>query len=702
MNKAYNRINWENYPSDNTPINETNLNKLDAATDEIDNRVITHEVTKATKEEVSALVQDVTFEEATGIITVSKKNGSSVKIDTKMEKIAINFSYNSTTQQIILTLIDGTKQYIDLSALITQYEFLDSDTIAVTIDGTGKVTHIVKDGSIKEKHLQPNYLADIKVESAKAESSANSASESERKSKEYMEQSKGIYESISTSGDVLGVKGANESTYRSGLVNLTAKNIGAMGDTIGVASEELNEEWEIVEGTDVNEIIYALGYGDGKCIIATSGYFYCFDDNKGGLTKGTAINNEFIRAIAYGNGIYVAVGYNRESTSIAYYSKDGINWTKVTVGGTATALEDVAYGNGRFIAVGNSSDKKGVMYCTTNGTTWSTVSPRNSTWVPVNFTSIAYGDNGFAAVASGSDYFAYTTDGATYTSTYTTTKYLYHIAYGNGVYVAHDTDSQFNNGNIMYSYDGIQWNTANTARKYVFFDIKICFGNNNFITGTDDGVYLKSTDGINWEEIDIDYDWDNYIYPGVSKITSSGNQFFTSGHNNKKYCLWNLEFKQTETDTKELILDTKEKADAALQKEDISQSSAITEAKQYALDAIEKNASIQGTMANEIAKKAECGNIVKLAEFIGTVEESVSVDNLQNYRQILLALINSTGAIVGTSNFPVGTFGMLQSQLYVYGADTNTWGRVAWENYTSLKMNRTASNTSKMYVFGIK
>lgn len=39
MNKAYNRINWENYPSDATPLNDTNLNNLDSATDTIDDRV---------------------------------------------------------------------------------------------------------------------------------------------------------------------------------------------------------------------------------------------------------------------------------------------------------------------------------------------------------------------------------------------------------------------------------------------------------------------------------------------------------------------------------------------------------------------------------------------------------------------------------------------------------------------------------------
>ena len=179
MNKAHSGTTWENYPSDKSPLNEANLNKLENSVDIIDDRVITLDTTKATKTEVATLVADVTFEESTGIITITKKNGSKVTIDTQMEKIAVNFDYDPITQQIILTLIDGTKQYIDLSALITQYEFLNSDTVAFYIDKDGKVSAIVKEGSIEEKHLEPNYLAKIKVEVAKAESSQQAAAMSE-------------------------------------------------------------------------------------------------------------------------------------------------------------------------------------------------------------------------------------------------------------------------------------------------------------------------------------------------------------------------------------------------------------------------------------------------------------------------------------------------------------------------------------------
>lgn len=175
MQKSYSRINWENYPSDATPINETNLNKIDYSLNEVDNRVIEHETTKATKEEVAVLVADVSFEESTGIITVTKKNGAVITIDTKMEKIAVNFDYDPVTQHIILTLIDGTKQYIDLSALITQYEFLNSDTVTFIVQPDGTVKAEVLDGSITEDKLQPNFLADVTVQADIAKRNAEEA-----------------------------------------------------------------------------------------------------------------------------------------------------------------------------------------------------------------------------------------------------------------------------------------------------------------------------------------------------------------------------------------------------------------------------------------------------------------------------------------------------------------------------------------------
>ena len=55
MNKVYSRINWENEPSTKTPLNEHNLNKIDFAVDEIDNRVIEMDSTTAKNTDLQTL-----------------------------------------------------------------------------------------------------------------------------------------------------------------------------------------------------------------------------------------------------------------------------------------------------------------------------------------------------------------------------------------------------------------------------------------------------------------------------------------------------------------------------------------------------------------------------------------------------------------------------------------------------------------------
>ena len=180
MQKIYSRINWENFPSEKTAVNESNLNKMDLAIDNLDDRVVAMDASKVDLTRANELVEEILWDESNGTLTVVKMNGSRAVIDTKLEKLAVNFTYNPQTQQLVITLDDGTVQNVDLSSLITEYEFLDSDTIAFEITD-GKVKAIVKNGSITEDKLQPNFLADIKVESSKAVNSATNAKASETK-----------------------------------------------------------------------------------------------------------------------------------------------------------------------------------------------------------------------------------------------------------------------------------------------------------------------------------------------------------------------------------------------------------------------------------------------------------------------------------------------------------------------------------------
>lgn len=177
--KIFNRINWLNRPNTNTPLNATNLNAGDSAIDKLDDRIITLDTVKADMQVVNGMVSDVSLNSNTGVITVTYKNGSHVDYDTNLEKIAVNFSYDYVNQRLVLTLSDGSKQYVDMSALITQYEFEDSATIAFSInDKTGAISAFIKNGSITDAMLETGYLAKITEQSAKATNMANSAATS--------------------------------------------------------------------------------------------------------------------------------------------------------------------------------------------------------------------------------------------------------------------------------------------------------------------------------------------------------------------------------------------------------------------------------------------------------------------------------------------------------------------------------------------
>ena len=200
--KIYSREHWENFPSEKTAINRDRLNNIEGGIDAIDDRVCALDTTKVDLTKANELVKEILWDESNGTLTVVKMNGSKAVIDTKLEKLAVNFRYDPQTQQLIITLDDGTVQNVDLSALITEYEFLDSDTIAFEIVD-GKVKAIVKNGSITEDMLQPNFLADVKVEAEKAKSSATAADASEKESaaqanlsKEYADKAKEYSDNI--------------------------------------------------------------------------------------------------------------------------------------------------------------------------------------------------------------------------------------------------------------------------------------------------------------------------------------------------------------------------------------------------------------------------------------------------------------------------------------------------------------------------
>ena len=173
------RINWENEPSINTPINEVNLNKMDYALYSIDQTLANWDTAKANQSDLLLCVKSITYDTDTGVFVFTWQNGTTQTVDLNIEKIPVSFSMDANGV-ITMTTEDGTTYTADVGALIKTYTFTDSSMIdfTVTTDASGNktVTADIVDGSITGTKLQPNYLADCQTAATNAGNSANAAS----------------------------------------------------------------------------------------------------------------------------------------------------------------------------------------------------------------------------------------------------------------------------------------------------------------------------------------------------------------------------------------------------------------------------------------------------------------------------------------------------------------------------------------------
>jgi hypothetical protein len=197
-----------------------------------------------------------------------------------------------------------------------------------------------------------------------------------------------------------------------------------------------------------------------------------------------------ISGIAYGNGRFVAVGYDdKPEEKIAAYSTDGITWTKApsqAAGLFAKNIIGIVYGNGIFVAAGYNDDK----------------------------------NEGYVSDNPNESIIVYSTDGSTWTRASTPKRFKNcNIVFGNGRFVTIGSYDYQETGTqqwtISYyqveSSDGITWSErkplfagspevmkamaeAWSRVRYVFFD------GGKFIALAETGQYLYSTDnGKSWK-----------------------------------------------------------------------------------------------------------------------------------------------------------------------------------------------------------
>lgn len=170
---------WENYTSTATPLSAQNLNKIQATLEGIDqaaaNAFNLLDLGKADKDTVNGMVNSVSFNSDTGVFTFGQVGGTSITVNTVLEKVPASFSYDTQNEKLVIVNQDGSTIEVDLSTVIHQTEFTDSATIAWTINADGSVSAGIKNGSVTDNMIQQGYLADVTQQATDAHTSATNA-----------------------------------------------------------------------------------------------------------------------------------------------------------------------------------------------------------------------------------------------------------------------------------------------------------------------------------------------------------------------------------------------------------------------------------------------------------------------------------------------------------------------------------------------
>jgi hypothetical protein len=306
--------------------------------------------------------------------------------------------------------------------------------------------------------------------------------------------------------------------------SVTFSNGGAtktwnQGEVSGGSGNGGGTTWTAVSNSrfGTNNTIRAIAYGNNK-FVAVGYDFNSYNRTSSGrmayssdsITWTAVTDSKFdedqILAIAWGNNKFVAGGaYGKMA-----YSSDGITWTAITTtvwdwnnGGSTTKshIDSIAYGNNKFVAVGGNSPSSKVMATSSDGITWTAVA--DSTFSQYEIRAIAYGNNKF--VTGGQNLkIATSTDGITWTVekySESTLNQIYAIAYGNNKFVAGGT-----HGKMAYSSDGVTWTAVSdsTFGNNSMSNIirAIAYGNNKFVAVGYSGKMAYSSDGITWTAVE--------------------------------------------------------------------------------------------------------------------------------------------------------------------------------------------------------
>lgn len=256
-----------------------------------------------------------------------------------------------------------------------------------------------------------------------------------------------------------------------------------------------------------------VAYGGGVWVAVGNGYRATSAAGTEWAPLATPTDYYFQSAVAFGNGLFIAPSQLGVSSSA-----NGIAWTDQLLD-SAQHLAAVAYGNGTWVIVDDRflyNDVLSFYVSTTDGGAWA----QQLTTVPYSQpTSIAFGNGTFVTVGYGG-LVATATDPATWTERdlgSVTDLGLIAVAYADGRFVA-----VTNSGKAYRSTDGTTWTKATVTVNALY---GITYGNGVYVAVGAAGSIFTSPNAATWTR----RTWSG---PGADfeEIAFGGNRFVASGN----------------------------------------------------------------------------------------------------------------------------------------------------------------------------
>lgn len=242
---------------------ETLQNALDNVVSDINNRYTKNEVDASIGSNTNSLIANAEYNESTGVFTFTRKDGSSVVIDTVIEKVPASMALVNEPDgsvSLVITNQDGSTTKTNVTSLIEDTVINSSDTVNATYvtDAVKKVTTytlVIKPNSIGLSHMDSALTAKFeetqsaKTAAVQAKDSAVAAKTAAVTAKNNAETYASNANTYSTNASVSADKSADSALEAKGYAEQAAsyKNSAELAK---VAAEKARDEAQGIAGGD--------------------------------------------------------------------------------------------------------------------------------------------------------------------------------------------------------------------------------------------------------------------------------------------------------------------------------------------------------------------------------------------------------------------------------------------------------------------